>query len=202
MNKNIRALDITLDKQDSNVASIKVKLNEADYQSKVDEKIKDYSKKAQIKGFRPGKVPQSLVKKMYGKSEPLRPAKERAGRLRARCRGARNLAAGGRGRFQAGGLTAWRRQPPFQPRGSGMMPGPSSPFCRSPQRWWGGLPVAPRRHSSRSASSRRACCTGRPKRTKAASIATRLRMPLVTSPSPQALRRSILPPPSLASRRS
>ena len=68
MNKNIRALDITLDKQDSNVASIKVKLNEADYQSKVDEKIKDYSKKAQIKGFRPGKVPQSLVKKMYGKS--------------------------------------------------------------------------------------------------------------------------------------
>jgi len=68
MNKNIRALDITLDKQDSNVASIKVKLNEADYQSKVDEKINDYSKKAQIKGFRPGKVPQSLVKKMYGKS--------------------------------------------------------------------------------------------------------------------------------------
>lgn len=61
-------MDITLDKKDSNVASIKVKLNEADYQSKVDEKIKDYSKKAQIKGFRPGKVPQSLVKKMYGKS--------------------------------------------------------------------------------------------------------------------------------------
>lgn len=68
MNKNSRALDITLDKKDSNIASIKVKLNEADYQSKVDEKIKDYSKKAQIKGFRPGKVPQSLVKKMYGKS--------------------------------------------------------------------------------------------------------------------------------------
>ncbi|WP_420388044.1 trigger factor [Roseivirga sp.] len=68
MNKNSRALDITLDKKDSNIASIKVKLNEADYQSKVDEKIKDYSKKAQIKGFRPGKVPQGLVKKMYGKS--------------------------------------------------------------------------------------------------------------------------------------
>jgi trigger factor len=61
-------VDITLDKKDSNVASIKVKLNEADYQSKVDEKIKDYSKKAQIKGFRPGKVPQGVIKKMYGKS--------------------------------------------------------------------------------------------------------------------------------------
>lgn len=61
-------MDITLDKQDSNVASIKIKLNEADYQSKVDEKIKDYSKKANINGFRPGKVPTGVVKKMYGKS--------------------------------------------------------------------------------------------------------------------------------------
>jgi len=61
-------LDITLDKKDSNLASIKVKLNEADYQSKVDEKIKDYSKKAQIKGFRTGKVPKSVIEKMYGKS--------------------------------------------------------------------------------------------------------------------------------------
>lgn len=61
-------MDITLDKKDSNLASIKVKLNEADYQSKVDEKIKDYSKKAQIKGFRTGKVPKSVIEKMYGKS--------------------------------------------------------------------------------------------------------------------------------------
>lgn len=61
-------LDITLDKKDSNVASIKIRLNEADYQSKVDEKIKDYSKKANINGFRPGKVPTAVVKRMYGKS--------------------------------------------------------------------------------------------------------------------------------------
>lgn len=61
-------MEITLDKKDSNIASIKVNLKEADYQSKVDEKIKDYSKKAQIKGFRPGKVPKGLIQKMYGKS--------------------------------------------------------------------------------------------------------------------------------------
>lgn len=61
-------MDITLDKKDSNLASIKVKLNEGDYQSKVDEKIKDYSKKAQIKGFRTGKVPKGVIQKMYGKS--------------------------------------------------------------------------------------------------------------------------------------
>lgn len=61
-------MDITLDKKDSNVASIKIILNEADYQSKVDEKIKDYSKKANINGFRPGKVPTGVIKRMYGKS--------------------------------------------------------------------------------------------------------------------------------------
>ncbi len=61
-------LDITLDKKTSNEASIKIKLIEADYQSKVSEKIKDYSKKANVNGFRPGKVPIGIIKKMYGKS--------------------------------------------------------------------------------------------------------------------------------------
>ena len=61
-------MDITLDKKESNVASVKIKLNEADYQEKVNEKIKDYRRKARIKGFRPGKVPAGVIKKMYGKS--------------------------------------------------------------------------------------------------------------------------------------
>lgn len=66
--QNLRVVDISLDKKDSNVASIKIKLKEADYQSKVEDKIKDYGKKAQIKGFRAGKVPSGLIRKMYGKS--------------------------------------------------------------------------------------------------------------------------------------
>ena len=61
-------MEISLDKHAANQASVKIKLNEADYQPKVDAKIKDYAKKSSIKGFRPGKAPITMVKKMYGTS--------------------------------------------------------------------------------------------------------------------------------------
>lgn len=61
-------MEITLDKISKTEALIKIRLIEDDYQPKVDEKIKDYAKKSNLKGFRPGKVPMGLIKKMYGKS--------------------------------------------------------------------------------------------------------------------------------------
>jgi len=61
-------VEIILDKKNSTEALIKVSLKQDDYQPKVDEKIKDYSRKADVKGFRKGKVPTSVIVKMYGKS--------------------------------------------------------------------------------------------------------------------------------------
>ncbi len=61
-------MNIDLDQQSPTNALIKIKLNEADYQPEVEKKIKAYSKQIQLKGFRPGKVPPAIVKRMYGKS--------------------------------------------------------------------------------------------------------------------------------------
>jgi trigger factor len=61
-------MEITLDKKSTTEALIKVNLKQDDYQPKVEEKIKEYSKKADVKGFRKGMVPTSVIQKMYGKS--------------------------------------------------------------------------------------------------------------------------------------
>ena len=43
-----------------------ITIEQADYQEQVDKKLKEYRKKAQVPGFRPGMVPLGLIKKQYG----------------------------------------------------------------------------------------------------------------------------------------
>lgn len=49
-------------------STVTVTLEKSDYQPKVDEELRHYRKQAAIKGFRPGKTPMSVLRKMYGKS--------------------------------------------------------------------------------------------------------------------------------------
>lgn len=48
-------------------ATLTLQIAEADYAQKVEKTLKDYRKKANIPGFRPGMAPMGLVKKMYGR---------------------------------------------------------------------------------------------------------------------------------------
>ncbi|CAG5006927.1 Trigger factor [Dyadobacter sp. CECT 9275] len=61
-------MEVLLEKNSPTLASLKVKLTKEDYQPKVDKTIKDYSKRVNLKGFRPGKVPSHVIQRMYGKS--------------------------------------------------------------------------------------------------------------------------------------
>lgn len=61
-------MEIVLDKKGATAATLKVTIKADDYQPKIQNKLKEYGKKVSLKGFRQGKVPTSVVEKMYGKS--------------------------------------------------------------------------------------------------------------------------------------
>ncbi|MCF8378365.1 MAG: trigger factor [Bacteroidales bacterium] len=61
-------MNITQESTGDLTATIKIEVAANDYESKVNEALKEVQKKSSLKGFRPGKVPYGLIKKMYGKS--------------------------------------------------------------------------------------------------------------------------------------
>jgi trigger factor len=48
-------------------ATFKIEVTEDDYHDPVNKTLKDYQRKANMPGFRPGKVPFGVINKMYGK---------------------------------------------------------------------------------------------------------------------------------------
>jgi trigger factor len=61
-------MNITRENIDNLNTVLKIEIKKPDYEDKVETVLKDYRKKANIKGFRPGMVPIGLVKKMYGRA--------------------------------------------------------------------------------------------------------------------------------------
>ena len=60
-------MNITRENREGQVSVIKVTVGEADYKEAVDKKLREYRRKANVPGFRPGMVPMSLINKMYRK---------------------------------------------------------------------------------------------------------------------------------------
>jgi trigger factor len=61
-------MNITKENIDELNAVLKIRLDEDDYTERVENVLKDYRKTATMPGFRPGKVPAGLIKKIYGTS--------------------------------------------------------------------------------------------------------------------------------------
>lgn len=60
-------MNIVREDLENGVALLKINIEATDYADKVNTAINNYRKKANIPGFRPGKVPVGLIKKQYGK---------------------------------------------------------------------------------------------------------------------------------------
>ena len=60
-------MNITREQRDGGVSILKIVVNEADYGQAVENQLRDYKRKANVPGFRPGMVPMGIIKKMYGK---------------------------------------------------------------------------------------------------------------------------------------
>ena len=61
-------MKVTINKTDNVNGIIAIELEKPDYQENVDKSLNQFRHKANIPGFRQGKVPKGIIQKMYGKS--------------------------------------------------------------------------------------------------------------------------------------
>jgi trigger factor len=61
-------MNVVEEKIDDLNAILRVSVSPSDYSEKVEKTLNDYRKKANIPGFRPGKIPTAVVKKKYGRA--------------------------------------------------------------------------------------------------------------------------------------
>ncbi|UBM62053.1 trigger factor [Candidatus Sulfidibacterium hydrothermale] len=61
-------MNITQEESGKLTALVHINLKEEDYIENVNKQLKEYRRKAQMPGFRPGMVPMGMIKKMYGKA--------------------------------------------------------------------------------------------------------------------------------------
>lgn len=60
-------MNIVREQRGENNSLLKITVTPEDYAQEVDKALREYRRKANIPGFRPGMVPMGIVKKMYGK---------------------------------------------------------------------------------------------------------------------------------------
>ena len=59
-------MKVTFENPDKVNGLMTLTVEEADFNEKVEKQLKDYRKRANIPGFRPGQVPMGMVRRQYG----------------------------------------------------------------------------------------------------------------------------------------
>ena len=59
-------MNITFENADKINGLMTMTIEKADYEEKVNKTLKEYRKKANFPGFRPGMVPMGMIKKQFG----------------------------------------------------------------------------------------------------------------------------------------
>ena len=60
-------MNVARENLENQTALLRVTVGEADYKEQVDKQLKEYKRKANVPGFRPGMVPMGVINKMYRK---------------------------------------------------------------------------------------------------------------------------------------